>query len=318
MSIVAQGTPAAAKTQRGLAMARFFELRGRRVVEACNALWYSVPNRFLMPLPYQQFLDPSPDAIDRLLISTGALGVRFCSNVWQGLPSGYYAFTGRSYDVQTVHIKHRPRVRKGLESYRIREVEESELLRQGFVLNHETMERQGRSDPEFLDMRLWTRFVKAISRCPGIGAIGAFAGSRLAAVMITCREDGWLQILHQMSRREDLPNFPNHALTYSVTKMAAEDATLEGVCYGLVPLIEADGLHEYKLRFRYEVVPAACAFHLHPKANPWLNNALVWQGVRVARTLRPTEQRLEMMETVLRGARLTSAAMAVTRRALAE
>ena len=57
------------------------------------------------------------------------------------------------------------------------------------------------------------RFVEAAFACPGVSFPAVFSGSRLAAYMVTCREQKWLHILHQMSRQEDLPNFPNHLLT---------------------------------------------------------------------------------------------------------
>ena len=57
----------------GSTLARFLELRGRRIVSACGALWYSVPGRFLMSLPYQNMLNPDPEDLRRIIRDTGAL-----------------------------------------------------------------------------------------------------------------------------------------------------------------------------------------------------------------------------------------------------
>lgn len=290
----------------GFGLANFFALRGRQIIEACGVLWYSVPNRFLMSIPYQQSLEPTPDAIQALLHSSGAVGVRFPSRQWRGMAGGVYIYRGRDYDLKSVHIKHRPRVRKGLQTFEIRPVEEDDLLNQGLQLNLETMARQGHYDPEFGESGQWARLVRAMRDCPEIGAIGAFNGKQLCAYMITCREDRWLNILHQMSRQEDLKSFPNHVLTYWVTKAASEDPSLEGVSYGLVPLISIEGLHEYKLRFGYQVIPHTCVVVLRPKLDLLLNNRFVWGGIQLLRHLRPHDQRLEMIETILRGAALTS------------
>ena len=121
--------------------------------------------------------------------------------------------------------------------------------------------------------------------------------------MVTCREQKWLHILHQMSRQEDLPNFPNHLLTYTVSAQAAADASLEAVCYGYMPLFAADGLHEYKLRFGYELVPHRSAIQLHPVLKAVVDHPVTRGAVRVARRLRPDSQTLETLETVLEGAR---------------
>ncbi len=287
----------------GSVLARFLELRGRRIFRACGALWYTVPGRFLMSLPYQKMLDPDSGELRRMIRETGAFGARFPSLSWTGLESGLYVLRRRDYDIGSVHVKHRPRVRHGQQNFEVRPAEKAQLLEQGCVLNLSTMARQGRYDPEFGEPRRWEKLVEAAFACPGISFPAAFSGSRLAAYMVTCREQKWLHILHQMSRQEDLPNCPNHLLTYTVTAQAAADASLEAVCYGYMPLFAADGLHEYKLRFGYEMVPHWSAIQLHPVLKAVLDRPIARAAVRVARRWRRDDQHLETIETVLEGAR---------------
>ena len=287
----------------GSVLARFLELRGRRIVRACGALWYAVPGRFLMSLPYQRMLNPEPEELRLMIRETGALGVRFPSLSWTGLESGLYVLRRRHYDIGTLHAKHRPRVRHGLQHFEVRLAEKAQLMDQGRALNLTTMARQGRYDPEFGEPRRWESLVEAAFACPGVSFPAVFFGSRLAAFMVTCREQRWLHILHQMSRQEDLPNFPNHLLTYTVSAQAAADASLEAVCYGYMPLFAADGLHEYKLRFGYELVPHRSAIQLHPVLKAVVDHPVTRGAVRVARRLRPDNQTLETLETVLEGAR---------------
>jgi hypothetical protein len=287
----------------GSVLARFLELRGRHIIKACGALWYTVPGRFLMSLPYQAMLNPDPAELRRMIRETGAFGARFPSLSWTGLESGLYMLRKRNYDIGSLHTKHRPRVRRALQCFEVRTAEKAELLDQGWTLNLSTMARQGRYEPEFGDRRRWGRLVEAAFACPEVAFPAVFSGSRMAAYMATCREEKWLHILHQMSRQEDLPNFPNHLLTYVVTKQAAADASLEAVCYGYVPLFAADGLHEYKLRFGYEMVPHRSAIQLHPALNVVLNQSVARAALRFARRMRHDNQQLETLQTVLEGAR---------------
>jgi hypothetical protein len=299
--------PASVKSARddfpGSVLARFLELRGRHIIKACGALWYTLPGRFLMSLPYQAMLNPDPDEVRRMIRETRVFGARFPSLRWTGLESGLYVLRKRSYDIGSLHTKHRSRVRRALECFEVRPAEEAELLDQGWTLNLSTMVRQGRYDSEFGDRRRWQRLVEAAFACPEIAFPAVFSGSRMAAYMATCREEKWLHILHQMSRQEDLPNFPNHLLTYAVSKQATLDTSLETVCYGYVPLFAAAGLHEYKLRFGYEMVCHRSVIQLHPALNAVLNQPAARTAVRVARRLRRENQQLEMLETVLEGAR---------------
>ena len=287
----------------GSVMARFMELRGRRIVKACGAVWYAVPGRFLMSLPYQKMLNPHRSELRELIRESGAAGVRFPSTRWTGLESGLYVLRRRSYDLESVHQKHRPRVRRGLESFQVRPATKAELVEQGRALNLSTMARQGRYDPEFGEKRRWETLVEAAFACSNISFPAAFAGSHLAAFMVTCKEHGWLHILCQMSRQEDLPNFPNHVLTYTVTREAAGDESVDAVCYGYLPLFAADGLHEYKLRFGYEVVPHQSAFQLHPTFGTLLTNPVAHATVRLARVICPGNQNLETVESIIKGAR---------------
>jgi len=287
----------------GSALARFLELRGRRVVRGCGAVWYAVPGRFLMSLPYQSMLDPDPAELSRLIRETHAFGARFPSVHWTGLESGLYVLRRRPYDIESVHAKHRPRVRKGMEKFHIRPATISDLMNQGRALNLNTMERQKRFDREFGDKRRWETLVEAAFACSEVSFPAAFVGNRMAAYMITCQEQGWLHILHQMSRQEDLPNFPNHVLTFTVTQQAANDESVEAICYGCVPLFAADGLHEYKLRFGYELESHHSAIHFHPAIRPMLDNPITRSAVRCGRKLFPENQFLETIDTVMKGAR---------------
>jgi hypothetical protein len=169
-------------------------------------------------------------------------------------------------------------------------------------LNLGTMARQGRYDPEFGDRRRWETFVEAAFACSEIAFPAVFRGPRLAAYMVTCREQNWLHVLHQMSRQEDLADFPNHLLTYTVTKQAADDPDLEAISYGYVPLCAASGLHEYKVRFGYEMIPHRSVMQLHPLLDPILNNGIVRGALHGACRLFRDQPTLETITAVLEGA----------------
>ena len=69
----------------GSVLARFLELRGRRIIRACGVLWYTVPGPFLMSLPYQAMLSPEPKELRKMIREAGVFGVRFPSVSWSGL-----------------------------------------------------------------------------------------------------------------------------------------------------------------------------------------------------------------------------------------
>ena len=285
----------------GSVVARFLELRGRRVVSACGATWYVGPGRFLISLPYHAMLNPDPAELRSLIRETRAFGARFPSSSWTGLESGIYVMRARDYNIESVHEQWRTRVCAGLQSFDVRPATKNQLLTQGRALNLHAMAVRGRYDPEFGDQRRWETLVEAAFACSAISIPAAFRGPRMAAYMITCREQGWMHILHHMSPQLELPGFPNDVLTFSVTRQAAADQSVEAISYGYVPLCAAGGLHEYKVHFGYDVVPHRAAIQLHPVMDALLNSRVARAAVRAACYLRRGRQ-VQTIESILEGA----------------
>jgi hypothetical protein len=216
----------------GQGLARFFELRGREIAEAAGALWYSVPGRIFMSLPYQLLPDPDLAEVRAMLRRTRALGVRYPSVRRHGFQSGLYVCRDKNYDLDAVEPGLRAKVTQGLENCEVRRATVDEMLQQGHQLNLDTMTRQNRFDPEFGEVSAWRRLVHALDACREIVPWGAFVGHRLAAYAITCQENGWLHILHRMSRQQDWQLRPNQALDFTIMNQLAVDDALETVCYG--------------------------------------------------------------------------------------
>jgi hypothetical protein len=291
----------------GSLAARFMERRGRRIEQACGALWYSVPGRLYMSLPHQLEVQANPKELTDFLLRRGALGVRFPSTDRPGLPSGLYVCMDKEYGLKSVQPRLRSMVRRGLERCEIREATSSELLEYGLEMNRGTMRRQGRYDAEFGEVQPWRRLVNAVEISEGIRAYGAFVDKRLAAYVITCREDGWLHILHQNSSITDLEHYPNHALDYWITSRISQEAELECVCFGLIGLVYGQGLDDYKRRLGYSSRPLNSVFVLNPLCSAIANTRLTMGVVRGLRARYPANQKLERISTVLEGAAMSRA-----------
>lgn len=286
----------------GLQFARHMELRGRRIVEHGGVLWQSVGKRMFISIPCQLRLEWGRGEVDKFLRAAFALGTRFPSATRAGLAGGLYVYRGRSYDFFNMHRNFRQKVRHGLERCEVRPIEHDVLAREGLALNFDTMQRQGRFDEEFGDRRRFEKIVDAVFAVPAMGAIGAFVDGRLAAYDITCREDGWLHIVHKMSRLADLEHCPNHVLDYTVTREALADPPVEAVTMGWQSLTSMDGLHDYKTRLGYEFEQHNCVIQLHPAVS-WLLTAS--PSVRAAEAWAKMRPHAAVSATLLRGAAIS-------------
>ena len=269
----------------GAALAQFWERRGCPVVESGGVFWRRFKGPFYAPMPTHLRLDPEKGEIEELLRRARIVGVRFpvCG---PGIATGLYVARPATYTMASVHRKQRANVIRGLERCEIRRVEQDELTTVGILLNRDTMKRQMRHDPELDDPRRWAHFVGAVYACPSFSVTGAYVDGRLATYLICCQEGPWLHLLYKMSRTEELPHCPNHALDYEVIRRAAGDPSVLAVANSITPF-DNPGLDHYKRRMGYEVVPHPLAVEFHPALSPWIANHAALGAVNVLRKAFP-------------------------------
>ena len=289
----------------GAALARFLELRGHRVFEALGTFWAHYRGPFFCSLPYQREIDPEPAEVREMMRQYGVSCLRYRSRNRTGVPSGLHVCRPREYSVERLSRQYRKHVLRGLELCEFREVDPAELFVEGRQLNLETMERQGRYDPEFGDPARWKRFVQAMRQSPGVSATGAYLSGRLSAYVVSCREDGWLHLLYKMTRTLDRSYPVSHALDHWLVTKAASDPAIEFAESGFVSVLPNEGLDQYKRGMGLTVLPFDLAVCFHPLLSPLLTNRLSVAAANTAWRLHPKEPRLELTAKLLEGARNT-------------
>ncbi len=292
----------------GERLAELLERRGRRVVEAAGVWWTSVDigSRYYTSLPDQLMIECSRDEAHDMLRRSGGLLARYPSNEKAALPCGAYVIQDRGYALQKLQKRTRNFVRRGLESCTVRLVERQELLTQGIELNLDTMARHRRKRPEFGDPAVWAKTVDAVYRTRGSECWGAFVGDRLASYVMCCRDAGWEHLLIQMSRAELLKSYPNHAIDYFLIERAMANPEVEGVCLGSLPLRHSEGLHNYKLRMGYGVLPQGAALAMHPLIEPVAKSRLTAAVARRALRWPQLAAMAESVEILSTGVRVSA------------
>ena len=294
--------------QAGERLAELLERRGRRVVQAGGYWWANVDidSRYFVSLPDQICIDIRREDVDSLLRRASGVVARYPSQQRAGLPCGAYVVQDRAYTLQKLQKRTRNFVRRGLESCQIRQVERSELLKQGRELNLDTMARHGRMRPEFGDPKTWARTVEAVYETKGSECWGAFVGDEMASYVMSCRDAGWEHLLIQMSRTELLKSYPNHAIDYFLIERAMASPGIQGVCLGSLPLRQGEGLHNYKVRMGYEVMPQDAVVAVHPVLSPLATSRIAGPLARQAGRWNQLAGLSERFEILAAGARMSS------------
>lgn len=278
----------------GKVMAEFWERRGMPVYQAAGVYWtpFSHGSRFLMSVPEQVSVDHSHDELARILWRKNLVAARYPTMERRGVESGYYVWRKREFALASLDRKLRNTVRRAQEQCALRPLDAADLRKLGLPLNHDTMQRQERFNPEFGEESRWNRFVDSVFATPGMSVTGAFVGDELAAYSIECRADGWWYGMYQNSRTSLLKTFPNQALDFYSLERASQDAGVEGVLNSPLPLSPNPGLHDYKSKFGYEIAPYRLVIQLHPLLDRLPNSSVARQLLRRAHEAMPENRRV--------------------------
>jgi len=304
---------------QGTNLGELYRRWGRTVFEAHGVLFTNVDpgSRVFTPVVDHGDFHLTREQGSEILRQGRGLVLRYPTLTQNGLPGGAYVCTDAAYDLGHLTKRMRNYVRRGLQACEIRPLEQEELRGLGLRLNQETDGRHGRARPEFCEAARWEATAAAALESPGAFALGAFAGGELASYQIGVRDGEWVYAVIQMSRTDLLDAHPNHALDFYFNRWAFAQPGVTGVSIGPVPLRVNEGLHSYKVRMGFGVDRRNVALRLHPALGMVAGSGLTAWAVERARQWAPVRERaamrerLEGLELVIRGSRITARESAV-------
>lgn len=234
----------------------FFRNAGFKVYCSPSAEWYMIQEGMLMSIPYNKLISPSSKELDILLKESGALGLRFPTDVEN------YGFESKieiceNYDYGLQYLKHdaKNRVNKGQKNCEFKSVTVEELRSEGFQLNLKTLDRQGRKDPKG-NRKYWDRICDGLSITSGVKIWGSYCQNHLAAYVVVFEMPEITEMVIQNSDSDYLQYCPNNLLTYNVARhYLVETEKKVPLCYGLGSLEETPGLDDYKIRMGFTLKP---------------------------------------------------------------
>lgn len=295
-------------TKPGQNLAELYGRWGRRVFEAYGTFFANVDpgSRVFAPVVDHGDYELSEEQSRAILREGGGMVLRYPTLTQPGLPGGAYVCADRGYDLGHLTKRMRNYVRRGQQACEVRMVERADLLRHGLRLNQETDGRHGRARAEFCDAARWAATVEAAYASTGAFVIGAWVGDELASYQIGVTDGEWVYAAIQMSRTDMLEHYPNHTLDFAFNRWAFAREGVRGVSIGPVALRPNEGLHNYKVRMGFTVERRNVAVRLHPVAGMAAANRWAAWTVERARRWAPLRDRLEGLEIVIRGSRITA------------
>ncbi|MEZ4671520.1 MAG: hypothetical protein R3E39_26765 [Anaerolineae bacterium] len=279
--------------------AEWLRLQYHTVVRTENSYWYDSGPRVYQAFPYHWLISPDEKEVNGFLTEHKAIGLRYSTPLESavGAHSYHAIYDGTEYHLELLGKSARKNIRRGLKNCRVEPVTFELLADEGWNLQLDTLDRQGR------ELRLtkstWERRMLAARDLPGFEAWGAFVGNHLGASVITFTMDDWLYMLYQQCRREYLPQHVNNALSFVVTQTMIERKPQVAILYGLHSLDAPPSVDEFKFRMGYRAKAVRQRVAFHPTLSPLFNRAS-HLALKHARRWMPNNPTLAKMEGMIR------------------
>jgi hypothetical protein len=240
-----------------------------------------------MAFPWHRLIRPSEDELKDLLWREKAVALRFNApaDSCQGALSYDVVLDRESYDIRCVSSSGRNQVRRALERCEVARISFERYGREGWLLEADTRDRQGRASPGGRDA--WGRMVAAAADLEGFEAWGATVGGRLASALMVAQVDDCAHILYQQSHREFLPLGVNAAFTFAVTLALRQRPGVRMIHYGLQGLDAPPSIDQFKFRMGYSRRPVRQRVVFHPLMAPLIGpttHAALRRALRFRRT----------------------------------
>ncbi|MGO8734229.1 MAG: hypothetical protein ACLQVM_15760 [Terriglobia bacterium] len=279
--------------------AEWLRCQGQQVVRTASTYWHGQGPRVFQAFPYHWIVRPSEEELRSFLREHGIIAARYSTAL--DAPLGCLSYHGvyekPTYDFEDLDESARRNVRRGLRNCAVEQLPFALLGREGWALQQDTLERQGRHVR--LSREDWRRRCESAAALPGFEAWGALVEGALAASVITFQMDDCCYILYPQSRREFLTARVNHALSFVVTKTMRDRTGVRTIFYGLHSLDAPASTDEFKLRMGYTAKPVRQRVVFHPQWAP-VFNPVTHAVLKFMKRLRPGSPMLSKAEGMVR------------------
>jgi len=242
--------------------------QGHQVYRSDSSYWVDRGPRVYQAFPYHWLIHPSEEELLTFLKDHKAIGLRYSTslNSQTGCISYHAVFDKMCYSFDDLGKWARKNVRKGLKNCEIEAVSFEHLAEEGWQLQVDTLNRQGRKLKATEED--WRQRCSAAADLHGFEAWGALVQGRLAASVITYLMGDCCYMLYQQCHRDFLAMHINNALSFKVTQTLLHRQEVNSFLYGLHSLDAPASVDEFKFRMGYTAKPVRQRVVFHPWFSP--------------------------------------------------
>jgi hypothetical protein len=122
--------------------------QGHRVVRTASTYWAEAGSHVYQAFPYHWVIQPTEPEIKEFMARESVIGLRYSTPMAanQGMASYHAVLGDQYYGLEHLSSNSRSKVRRGLKRCRVGSVSLDQLARDGWELQRDTIERQGRPE----------------------------------------------------------------------------------------------------------------------------------------------------------------------------
>ncbi len=254
--------------------AEWFRRQGHRVVRTASSYWCDAGPRVYQAFPYHWLIQPSAMELSGLLIGKAAVALRYSTpfDAMDGKVSYHVVLeSAPPYELETLRAQARNGVRRGLSVCRVERIPVERLAEEGWHLQQDTLDRQGRS--RSMSQADWQRTCLAAKNLDGFEAWGAIVEGELAASVLTVRIDDVYCVPYAQSLRKYLNKYVNNALFFSFSREMLSRPGVKMIFYSMQSLDAPESVDEFKFRMNLKPKPVRQCVVFNPLLRPMCNSA---------------------------------------------
>jgi hypothetical protein len=247
--------------------AEWLRRQGHRVIRTASSYWYDAGPWVLQAFPYHWMIQPTQEELHRLVVGENIMALRYSTplSASEGKIS-YHVILRGPYNLESLRHQARGGIRRGLKASQIEQIPFKRLGDEGWLLQKDTLERQGRDRSMRQDE--WMRICLAAEGLPGFEAWGAIVKGELAASLLTSRVENMCYVPYALSHRKFLRDHVNNALFYSVCCDMLSREGVSEIFFNLQSLDAPESVDEFKFRMGFAANPVRQCVVLHPLLKP--------------------------------------------------
>lgn len=277
--------------------AEWMRRQGHYVFRTPSSYWYEAGPRVFQSFPYHWLIRPSTEELQDLM-KHGILALRYSTPL--DFPDGkasYQIYFHNPYGLEILNRKVRGEIKHGVKSFRIEQISFERLAKDGWLVQQDTLARQGRS--RSMTQLQWERLCRAAIGLPGFEAWAALADDEVAAALIMCQVEDTSTFLYSLSRQPYLHDRVNNALFYNVSTELLQRAGISRIFVTHQSLDAPAKLDDFKFRMGGIPVAIRQRVDFHPVLKPLISTPL-YKGLNGLLRRDPGNPFLAKAEGILR------------------